>query len=211
MTQKKNISLKKKKGQSLLEFLFVSVFFIFLLALTYQSVIVFTMHQYISYVTFMAARAYQAAGPNPGDQRARAFQTLKAYLPAESLIQKNLDPSRLQELPDGPSSNLEFENFGRVGQLDAVYIPVPAADSDFGPGAVIDQSGSGQQDNWIGVKMRVPFVTLPLGTDLRSSFGYLTIAAYSYLGREVTTSECREYFNDRGAGASPLDMEDQGC
>jgi hypothetical protein len=185
-----------------------------MLALTFQTIVAFTMHQYIYYVSFMAARAYQAAGPNPADQRRRAFQTIKAFIPSKGLASAALAGAREIPIPNSPEAGIIFSNFGKVGNIEAVFIPVPKPGEDHGPGAVIDSTGGGggQSDNWIGVKIRVPFVAIPLGAAMRQEFGYLTLAAYSYLGREVTQSECRTFFdNFSSAGVIAQEMEDQGC
>lgn len=63
----------------------------------------------------------------------------------------------------------------------------------------------------------VPFLTLPLGDDIKRDFGELTLKTTVMLGREPSKEECQAYFEDlfrafRGSAPhSPADMEDNGC
>lgn len=69
----------RKKGQGVVEFALVSIIFLNLFLLTLNGVLAFTVHQYISYATFMAARAFQASQETPGGNEAAARATLDAY------------------------------------------------------------------------------------------------------------------------------------
>lgn len=63
----------------------------------------------------------------------------------------------------------------------------------------------------------VPFLTLPLGDDIKKSFGNLRLKTTVMLGREPAVEECRSFFqqmfNSFGGGAphSAAGMEDNGC
>ncbi len=67
------------------------------------------------------------------------------------------------------------------------------------------------------LQFEVPFLTLPLGDDIKQTFGNLTLKTTVMLGREPSAEECRfffaEFFNSMGGGAphSAADMEDNGC
>ncbi|MEZ4814695.1 MAG: hypothetical protein R3A80_05750 [Bdellovibrionota bacterium] len=67
------------------------------------------------------------------------------------------------------------------------------------------------------LQFEVPFLTLPLGDDIKQTFGTLTLKTTVMLGREPSRDECRFYFsnlfNSLG-GSSPhtaAAMEDNGC
>ncbi len=211
----KKRKIKSKRGQSMVEFLVVSIFFVFMLAMSYQAVIIFTVHQYLYYASFMAARAYQTGANTPAEQRANALSALKSYLPAKSVYSMPLSGTFELSLNDDPDSNLRFEHFGTVGRVVSLYIPVPK-NNDYGPGAVTEKiDGGSQGDQFIGVKVKIPFVSIPLGEAIRRDYGVIEVSGYSFLGREVTKAECRSWFeafaNDNGFSGDELFMEDQGC
>jgi hypothetical protein len=67
------------------------------------------------------------------------------------------------------------------------------------------------------LEFEVPFLVLPIGDDLRQSFGTLRLKTSMHIGREPSKEECRKFFVDffgaMGGGAphSPDAMEDNGC
>lgn len=72
---------KKRKGQSTIEFALVLFAFIFFLSVSYNAVVSFVVYQYLSYATFMSARAYQAARQDEGEQLSAAEKTMAVYVP----------------------------------------------------------------------------------------------------------------------------------
>lgn len=64
---------------------------------------------------------------------------------------------------------------------------------------------------------KVPFLSLPLGDDMRRNFGEITLRSTVTLGREPSVYECRRFFIEffrvmRGTTPhSAADMEDNGC
>jgi len=194
---------KRKEGQTLVEFALVSIFFIFMLFLTINVMIAFAVHQYVSYAVFMSARAYQAAADNPRQQKENALRTLKNYLPGITDVGNNLD------VP------LSFQGFGTraLAVVKTVNIP-PAVKGKFGPGAESD-------DNFLHVVFDVPILAFPIG-NIGRGLEFVELQAKSFLGREVTTKECKEFFQAfLGAYAKGLpsfnlneywpNMEDNGC
>lgn len=67
------------------------------------------------------------------------------------------------------------------------------------------------------LEFEVPFLTLPLGDDIKQTFGTLTLKTSILMGREPSKEECRNFFINKFGelgGASPHDadaMEDNGC
>ncbi len=72
------------------------------------------------------------------------------------------------------------------------------------------------------LEFEVPFITLPLGEEMRRTFGTFNLRTEVTLGRENTRVECRSFFEEffrsmgyaPGAGGmphSPDGMEDNGC
>lgn len=202
---------QSKSGQSVVEFAFVSMIFLFMLVLTFNTVLAFTVQQYLSYVTFMAARAYQSGNSSPEDQRLRALETFQRYLPQE-LSGLSLGSGSMMEVT-GPGI-LQFKNFKKeLAVLTKVYIPPTAVNRDYGSGAAVEPSASGATSRYVGLEFKVPFVQFPLGEELRARFGYITLTTRSFLGREVSRSECQTFFNGLASniGAIAGFMEDQGC
>lgn len=198
------------QGQSVVEFALVSFVFIALLILTMNAILAFTVQQYLSFATFMAARAYQASARNPEAQETAAFRTLAEYIPGL--------PN--QESQTGIGFPLNFPQFGK----DLAYIfrtRIPEASwGDYGVVPPTD-------DRSIRIEFRVPLMQLPLGEGLRERFGMIDMSAQSFLGREVTQEECRSFFqgflrafqlsgtpNDKNAEFTRrqhIYMEDNGC
>ncbi len=195
--------LRRQRGQTLVEFALVSMLFVFMMVVTFNAVIAFSVHQYISYAVFMAARAYQASGDNLDSSATSAIETLKQF----SLT--------------GNGKELEFKLFGRpVATINS--ISVPRAQN-------FDYSKSGpSEDLFVGVNFEVPFVTLPLGENMRRDFASVKLEARSFLGREPSRDECLDYFkrflNHFALDSSPVSglnksfndknfkfMDDNGC
>jgi hypothetical protein len=69
------------------------------------------------------------------------------------------------------------------------------------------------------LEFEVPLITVPLGQDLKKTFGTLNLSTQSNLGREPTKKECQVFFQEffskffRGGNSlhSWEGMEDNGC
>ncbi len=205
---------KKKKGQTLVEFALVSILFIFLLVITFNSIIAFSVQQYLAYATFMSARAYQAAKASPAEQSAAARVVFSQFIPNLPLSGNDFG---------SPGFPIRFPLFSKpLGFVQRLRIPEPT-EGDYG--AAIPNNA-----RFVGLTFSVPLAELPLGEEIRSRLAFVNLETQSFLGREVTESECRAFFRGflgkyllSGASAvprhvqfmqdprSPLLMEDNGC
>lgn len=170
---------RRRKGQTLIEFAFVSVLFIFMLVITFNAILAFVAHQYISYATFMAARAYQASADMPQRQVENAKETFAQYIPGLTGTQVNT----------GMSFPVVFERFSPrkiFARITGVQISSPTP-MTYGMRA----------ESEILVSFEVPFAQLPLGSAIGSQISFLKLTARSSLGREVTAAECQAYFRSR--------------
>ena len=192
----------RRRGQSALELALVMVLFVSMLSITFNAVMAFSLHQYFSYVAFMGARALQAAGSTPADQRSRAVQTLRHYIPG---MDNNLE-----------SSGFVYKTGGRVLATDIVGNIVPT------PGATPPESGYPTEGSsgtrGVVIRFKVPFVSLPIGPSMRGALQTLDMEVVSYLGREPNRNECldffRAFFSLHASGGSlhnSFGMEDTGC
>ncbi|MBS1983990.1 MAG: hypothetical protein JST16_07435 [Bdellovibrionales bacterium] len=205
---------RTRSGQTIIEFVFVSVLFVFMLVLTFNAILAFTVHQYMSYAVFMAARAYQASADSPQTQVANAKATLAQYIP--DLTANQIAPQM--------SHKVFFPQFTKrkaLANITAVRIVPPQED------LVGFRGPSG-----ITVEFEVPFAELPLGSAVGKEMARISLTAKSALGREVTVQECKGFFQRRfsaiiepirSAGAPGLksssggpndlwhSMEDNGC
>jgi len=214
---------RHRSGQTILEFALVSIFFIFLLVVTYNAVVGFSVHQYFSYVVFQSARSFQASRESPQRQQSAALETLQSFIPA------------LNQTGSGLDIPVVFESFRRlpVATIRAAVIPVAQEwdYGDYGPGEL---TASGIPARSVALEFDVPFVTLPIG-DLGEGLEVIRMRAASFLGRENTQFECRSFFDyflesfsfqSMGVSGAPGDvqsrnrdfarqfswaMEDNGC
>lgn len=193
--------IKLKQGQTMLEFAFVSLFFLFMLLLTINVMVAFGVQQYLSYVTFMSARAYHSSGDTHLSNERRALRVL----------QSSISTSVSNGAVDVP---LKFQGFANRTLAVVKRVSLPrAVRGKFGAGAEDDQ-------NFIGLEFEVPLLAFPLG-DLGANFQRIKLEARSFLGREVSSSECEEFFNQflsRFRGSIPgydssnhKNMWDNGC
>ncbi len=170
---------RRRQGQTLIEFAFVSVLFIFMLVITFNAILAFVTHQYISYATFMAARAYQASADTPQRQVENAKEAFSQYIPGLKAAQVN----------SGMSYPVLFDKFSprkALARITGVSISSPTP-MTYGMRA----------ESEILVTFEVPFAQLPLGSAIGSQITFLKLTARSSLGREVTSAECQEYFRNR--------------
>jgi hypothetical protein len=197
----KNRAMKKpkspKRGQTMLEFVFVLVLFVFMLSVTYNAVLAFSLHQYMAYATFMSARAYQAAGASPANQLSQAQAALTRYIPG---------------LPYNPASRrltLNEMRFGQKLMAKEVVVDFPDVPS---PEPGLPRDGDTSPERGVIVRFKVPFAIVPIGQALSTTLSFFQMKVISYLGREVTVQECRSFFAARpGAGPWANYLDDTGC
>lgn len=191
MKDKIKITFYKQKGQSTIEFIFVFIAFIFFLSLSYNTVVSFAVYQYLSYATFMSARAYQASRDDPNAQLEAATRTMEIYVPDVK--------------PGQGSTPFRFSR-RTLATIKSFETP-----------SVSQNSGNVTQP--FRLKFEVPLITVPLGADLKKEFGTITLSTESNLGREPTQKECevffQKFFSKFFKGGIPLHtwegMEDNGC
>jgi hypothetical protein len=182
----------KKAGQGTIEFIFVFIAFIFFLSLSYNAVVSFAVYQYLSYATFMTARAYQASRDDPNKQLEAATRTMKIYVPNVS--------------PGSGSTPFGFSAKRKLATITAFITPNV-------------NSNTGNVTTPFRLEFEVPLITVPLGQDLKKEFGTLKLSTQSNLGREPTKKECQMFFQkkfqDFFRGGNNLHtwegMEDNGC
>ncbi len=126
--------MKKKRGQSTIEFALVMIVFIFFLSLSYNAVVSFSIHQYLSYATFMTARSYQAARGTPAEQLAAAKRTMSIYVPGvndysggEKVFRFGSRPLAWIRSFSGPTTGQASQPFKLV--FDVPFVTFPLAES----------------------------------------------------------------------------------
>lgn len=113
-----------KRGQGVVEFAFVSFIFLNLFFLTLNGILAFSVHQYISYATFMAARTYQASDVTAERQSRKARAVLDEYFKIPG-IKKEL--ARIRDIQVPSSTNPPPYGYGppSPGQQIKVVFEVP--------------------------------------------------------------------------------------
>ena len=176
-------------GQSTIEFaltlMLLMGFVLFYLQLTF----VFAFGNYVHYATFMAARAYLAAGDSPDDQEERARQVI-----AETLKKRNA---------------------AGIDRFPAMGTGVGGSDL---PGLQLKPPREYDETNknlsWLqGVRysFRSRLFMLPLGgfrDKLDPIANSVTLTSESWLGKEPSFNECAAELKARGAG---ILVFDNGC
>ena len=210
--------LSRRQGQSMIEFLFVSTLFILMLLISYNSVIAFSLQQYMSWITFMGARSFQAAAATPAAQEAAARRTLHDYGIDDSgkFMMKDFSDNALAQIvkvvvPSGATAE--------IGGYSLSEGPNPT-NASAGTGKMIAIQAS------FRLMANVPFLS---GSSSTGSLGTIVLWSKSYLGREPTTMECQKFFGSflkkytdalssagapssvHGATSLAPNMEDNGC
>lgn len=179
--------ISMKRGQSTIEFIFVFFAFIFFLSMSYNAVVSFAVYQYLSYANFMAARAYQASRATPEAQNQAARDVMRVYVPGIK--------------PGSQNTPFAFSSKRPLARIRRWEVPLPDPRVEL---------------PYI-LEFDVPFLTLPLGEEIKQSFGTLRLKTTLMMGREPARSECRAFFVRffgamGGSGPhSAEDMEDNGC
>lgn len=159
--------LKNKRGQSTIEFALMLVFIMAFILFFFQFSMVSAVGSYIHYATFLAARAYQSAGPSQADQIQRAQEVLN------KMLKKSEFASGLDRWPLLASG---------VGDGDPQGVLI-------GPGTQYDSST--KDFSWMdGVryKFRSKIFLLPIGGD--SSTNNVELTAESWLTRDPSYLDC---------------------
>lgn len=181
--------LGDESGQSTIEFALSAIFLVSFIFFFFQLSLVLAFGNYAHYATFMAARAYLAAGSTPEDQEQRARAVIVQTL-RRSEGQPGVDrlPTVARSLGTGEMAGVEFN--------------APQFDPD-------DRSLSWLQG--IRYSFRSRIFLLPFGQPLSSradkEAAALTLRSESWLGREPAFSECAgdlKRRNERG-------FFDNGC
>jgi hypothetical protein len=166
-----------EQGQSTTEFILTMILFVgfmfFFMKLSYF----LAYGNFVQYATFLAARAYQSAGPDPADQAERARVTIV----------------RLLKKSEGETGT---ERFKGIAQGTGGGNPTGA---QIGPGPGYEPTNDA--NSWLqGVRYTFRsrlFVSL-FGSKPNASVtdrqepGSVTLTSESWLGREPTASECAE-------------------
>jgi hypothetical protein len=189
------MQLKSRSGQSVVEFIFVTIVFLNLLLVTFNAVMAFVVQQYMSYAVFMAARAYQASQEDPSAQDKAARDTLNSYL----------------YFGNAPAGVFKFPGYKKILATDVEAV-FPAVGSN------LPQYGQTQPAETVKIEVRfkVPLFQLPV-PGLTEDLIRVPLRAASYLGREPTREECKSFFqsfynfyNKGGEDLSPA-MDDTNC
>jgi hypothetical protein len=187
----------KKKGQTMIEFVFVLLLFIFMLSVTYNAVLAFSLHQYMAYAAFMSARAYQAGGQSPTTQVSQAQAALTRYIPGLPYTPGTLHV----ELPE--------MRFGNKLVAKEIQVDFP---SPLKPEPGLPRDGDATPERGVIIRFKVPFAIVPIGQALNKTLSFFNMKVISYLGREVTVQECRQFFNSLpGASGWASSLDDSGC
>jgi len=189
----------------MIEFSFVAVIFVGMLSLSFNAIMGFCVQQYVAYAVFMTARSYQGANSSLDANTSAARAAISGYFPGVSGSGTGMSvPLTLGSL--------------RVANIISVFLP-QAKKNDYGPA---------DENSKVRVVFEVPLVMVPFGPNMKKTFGKITLDAQSYLGREVSATECRGWFEAfmdafaiSGAGMSGKyqsyarkysgNMDDNGC
>ncbi len=192
-----------RKGQSVVEFIFVLLAFLNLLVVTINATMAFAVQQYMSYAAFMAARAFQASNISPKEQEEAAKAVLNSYLfisPGDD----NEKIFRFHKDGKGTARDVEWKVPDSLGALPK-YGQMPPK-----PG------------RHIKIDFKVPLFQLPFGPSIKAlNLIWVPLSAVSYLGREPTVEECRKFFEGfynfyrqdrpRGGPDGWVGMDDNNC
>ena len=161
---------KSEKGQSTVEFALTMVLLMAFVLFFLQLTLVFAWGSYVQYATFMAARAYLAAGESPVEQEDRATAVIVRMLKGGP---QAAGVDRLPFIARGVGG----------GQVSGMSIAPPGEFQD----GVRDLS-------WLqGVRYRFEsrLFLLPLAGRSEGGVNSVTLESESWLGREPSSLECQ--------------------
>ncbi len=177
---------KSESGQSTIEFALTMVLISGFMFMFFQLSMVMGFSSYIQYATFMAARAYLAAGPDMQDQRNRATTVIQQMLKISGTGQ-----DRLPTIAKGEG--------GGEGGGKGLSFTIP----QFDPKA---KNYSWLQGIRYDFKGRVLLLPLGKGAATKPGAASISLTSESYLGRETPTDACQAEMQNRGGG-----IYDNGC
>jgi len=181
--------LNKEEGQATLEFALVLALILAITLFYFQLCFLFAYGNYVQYATFMSARAYMASGPDDKDQEERAKRVIIKMI-KKSAKDPNID--RWPGIAEGTGG----------GNPKGVKI---------GKGSENEAAGAETIDlSWqegVRYTFKGKVFLLPLGAE--ASDNYLTLTSESWLGREPSEAECKQYMKDQFGGSDVF--FDNGC
>lgn len=178
--------LRNEKGQSTVEFALAMGLMMGFILFFIQVCLIFSYGNLVHYATFMAARAYLAAGPEDDDQKERAKDVIIR------LLKKSKGQPGLEKYP--------FIARGDGGDGDVPGLTI-------GPGSRFDPKDASL--SWMqGVRYRFrgKVSLVPIGNG-RGSANFVTLTSESWLGKETSFESCRGRMGQLGGGA----IFDNGC
>jgi len=116
--------LRKKEGQSAVEFILVSMIVFFFLLFFLSLAFTLIISQYMDYATFMAARTYKAAHGNIENQREKARSVFNAYVEpvrGNALVKSVSDLQFLKADPGGREH--QSEGVRVTYEVNLFYLP----------------------------------------------------------------------------------------
>ncbi len=214
---------KRQSGQAVLEFLLVFMILMMMIFVVVQMAWGLAFGHYAHYATYMAARAYMSAGPTKQDQADRAGQVLSSMLKTNG-GQADVFPF-IQRARTGDARDIS----GGPEEVSGAFIGLhPQAIGH--EGSRFFSWAEGVQYNF-----EVPLYFLPISsfigkdkgknieigsaTDSVKSVewqGGIPFTSDAWLGREVSTEECRQDMDRLSHSAigrqdGALFIEDNGC
>lgn len=175
-------------GQSSVEFVLTFLLLLGFLLFFFQLTMMMAFGNFVHYATFMAARAYVAAGIDKSEQSTRATMALQQLVKYPNQPGKD----RFASIGVGIGGNGALRG-AEIGGLD-----------QFQP-TVRDFSWmEGVRYTFKGKLFLIPFAGA--GKKSAQDVNSLTLVSESFLGREPTETECRAYLVGHGNG-----QFDNGC
>ncbi len=189
-----------RAGQATLEFALTLILLMSTVFFFIHSSFGLAWSSYVQYATFMSARAYLAAGPNPEEQVDRARSV------ASRMLKKKDNPGedRLPMIAKGDSQD-----------LDGADEVVPGLAIGFHPAIAAQAQAGDPSYSWMqGVRYRFKsrLFLLPFGgANPAEKKNQLELQSESWLGREPSRSECLEYFTGTLSLRAEEVVLDNGC
>lgn len=177
-------SLASEEGQTTIEFALTLILLLAFVLFFLQFALVSAWGNYVHYATFMSARAYLAAGPDPSDQEDRARNVIL------KTTKRGLGRGGMDRYP------LIARGYGAGNPRGA----------EIGKGAQFNPDDPAL--SWMeGVRytFRSKLFLLPFGKPSDRSVNSLTLTSESWLGREPSYFECQGELGDKKG------IFDNGC
>lgn len=173
-----------ESGQSTVEFALTMILISGFMFLFFQLSLLMGFGSYIQYATFMAARAYLAAGPTADDQQERARTVIEQML-------RSGGQDRLPTIAKGDGAS--------GGGIPGLSFDAPQFNAK-------DRNFSWLQGIRYDFKGRVLLMPIGTGSATKPGAASLSLTSESYLGRETSAEACRAEMQNRGGG-----IYDNGC